>query len=117
MPDADWCEIKKGKDFLTYTTHVDWIITNPPWRQLRLFLCHAFELANDVVFLMTVNHAWTKARLRDARNSGFGLKTILLLDTPREFPQTGFQLGAVHYSRGWSGDLHVGDLTAPSISG
>jgi hypothetical protein len=65
-----------------------------------------------VVFLMTINHVWTKARLRIAREHGFGLRALLLVNTPRWFPPSGFQLGAVHYQRGWTrpADVVHGDL-------
>ena len=42
---------------------MDWIITNPPWSQIRRFLQHALSLADHVVFLFTINHLWTRARL------------------------------------------------------
>ena len=110
LPDAEWCEIKRDRDFFAYDQRVDWILTNPPWSQIRPFLAHAFTISDHVVFLMTVNHAWTKARLRIAREHGFGLRAILLVDTPRSFPQSGFQLGAVHYQRGWTGPVILAEL-------
>jgi hypothetical protein len=113
LPGAEWCEIKSGKDFLAYQGKVDWIVTNPPWSQIRAFLEQSFKVADHVVFLMTVNHAWTKARLRIAKEHGFGLRTILLVETPRSFPQSGFQLGAVHYERGWRGAITLADLELP----
>ncbi|MFH1498866.1 MAG: hypothetical protein ABII82_13690, partial [Verrucomicrobiota bacterium] len=111
LPGADWCEVKKGRDFLTYEGRVDWIITNPPWSQIRPFLIKAFQTAENVVFLMTINHVWTKARLRIATENQFGLKTIVLTETPKSFPQSGFQLGAVHYKRYWQGPIVLVDLT------
>lgn len=60
---------------------------------------------------MTINHAWTKARLRIARENGFGLRALILVDTPRSFPQSGFQLGAVHYEKGWSGPVDLVDVS------
>jgi hypothetical protein len=114
LPGADWCEIKQGRDFLSYEGKVDWIITNPPWSQIRPFLAHSLKVADQIVFLMTVNHAWTKARLRIARESGFSLRTLLLVDTPPSFPQSGFQLGAVHYSKGWTGPVDVNEMVSPS---
>lgn len=109
---AEWCEIKEGRDFLSYEGRVDWIVTNPPWSQIRPFLLRSFQVADQVVFLMTINHAWTKARLRIARENGFGLRTLLLVDTPRSFPQSGFQLGAVHYAKGWFGPVDLVDMSA-----
>lgn len=111
LPGADWCEIQKGRDFFAWNKRVDWIVTNPPWSQIRPFLAHSMQVADHVVFLMTVNHVWTKARIRDIRDHGFGLKEIALVEMPPEFPQSGFQLGAVHVSRGWTGPVTLSDLS------
>lgn len=109
---VDWCEIKRGRDFFAWTTRVDWIVTNPPWSQIRAFLQHAMRTADHVVFLLTINHVWTKARIRDIHTAGFGLREIVLVDMPSSFPQSGFQLGAVHIQRGWSGRITLTDWTA-----
>lgn len=106
---VDWCERQRGRDFFAWQEPVDWIITNPPWSQIRPFLQHAMQVADDVVFLMTINHVWTKARVRDIRTAGFGLKEIVLVDMPRSFPQSGFQLGAVHVARRWRGRVTLTD--------
>jgi len=111
MPGASWCEIKRGRDFLKWREPVDWIVTNPPWSQIRTFLGHAMTVADNVVFLMTVNHVWTKARIRDVREAGFQLKEICLVEMPPEFPQSGFQLGAVHLARGWKGLVRLSDIS------
>ncbi len=111
MPGAASCEIQRGDDFFDWTEKVDWIVTNPPWSQIRPFLIHSMEVADHVVFLMTVNHIWTKARLRDVREHGFGLKEICLVEMPPEFPQSGFQLGAVYVARGWTGMVQLTDLS------
>ncbi|MDD5262990.1 MAG: hypothetical protein PHD76_14195 [Methylacidiphilales bacterium] len=111
MPAAEWCEISRGRDFLACNNQFDWIITNPPWSQIRPFLNHAMELADHVVFLMTVNHVWTKARIRDIQSHGFGLKEICLVEMPETFPQSGFQLGAIHIARGWNGAITLTDLS------
>lgn len=115
MPEASWCEISEGKDFMDWTEPVDWIVTNPPWSQIRGFLKHAMTVADDIVFLMTVNHVWTKARVRDIREAGFGIKEICLCEMPVEFPQSGFQLGAIHVSRGWKGDIRLGDISVSVV--
>jgi hypothetical protein len=111
---ASWCELKRGRDFMAYEgPRVNWIITNPPWSEIRRFLQKSFQIADNVVFLMTINHAWTKARLRDAKAMSFGIKQIILLETPAEFPQTGFQLGAVHYAKDYAGLITCVDLQRP----
>lgn len=112
--DSLWFEVKEGRDFLTgtfpYGDGVNWIVSNPPWSQIRPFLARSMSVSDNVVFLLTVNHIWTKARIRDIRAAGFGIKEILLCDMPREFPQSGFQLGAVHLARGWTGPIALSQL-------
>lgn len=109
-PETLWTEISEGRDFFDFSEHVDWIVTNPPWSQIRAFLRHSYEVADNIVMLFTVNHLWLKARLRDMREAGFGLREIVLMDTPKEFPQSGFQLGAVYIQRGYSGSVGLSKL-------
>jgi hypothetical protein len=116
LPEADWCELKKGRDFMEWSQPVDWIITNPPWSKIRSFLQHSMLWADDIVFLLTINHIWTKARLRDIKESGFGLREICLLEMPSTFPQSGFQLGAVHIQRHWQGDIRMSDLSVTATA-
>ena len=56
LDNADWCEITEGKDFFDYSEHVDYIFTNPPWSQVRKFLLHSYELADEIYMLFTINH-------------------------------------------------------------
>lgn len=97
----DWCEIDRGRDFFDYSRKVDYIFTNPPWSLIRQFVQHGIAIADDVYYLMTINHAFTKARVRDVYNLGFYIADILCVPTPKEFPQSGFQLGVVHWKRGY----------------
>jgi hypothetical protein len=57
------------------------------------------KVADHVVFLITINHVWTRARLRDMQEAGFQLKEICPVAMPKEFPQLGFQLGAIYLAR------------------
>jgi len=107
LPNADWCEITKGKDFFDCKNKYNWIVTNPPWSKIRLFLQHSMKLADNIVFLMTVNHLFTRARIRDVNEAKFGIKEILLLDMPKEFPQSGFQLGAIYLKRSYKGKTGI----------
>ena len=111
-PRIFWCELKKNRDFFACQQRVDWIITNPPWSQVRRFLQQSLQLADNVVFLFTLNHLWTRARLSDIRRAGFGLKEMVLLDNPDTFPPMGFQLGAVHLSRAWTNPVTLTDWTS-----
>ena len=114
---SPWCEIKEGRDFFDWRGRVDWIVTNPPWSQIRPFLQHAMTVAENIVFLMTVNHLWTRARVRDVRAAGHAIREICLLEMPETFPQLGFQLGAVHFARGPQGDIRFSDISVANERG
>lgn len=111
LPGAFSSEIKQGTNFFDWRERVDWIITNPPWSQIRAFLRHAMVIADDIVFLMTVNHVWTKARIRDIYEYGHTIKEICLVEMPESFPQSGFQLGAIHIGRGSIGPIQFSDIS------
>ena len=110
IPNALWCEISEGKDFFEFHGKVDWIVTNPPWSKIRKFLQHGMEVSNNIIFLFTINHLFTKARIRDIRENGFCIKEIRTIDTPKEFPQSGFQLGVVHLTKGEQENIIFGEL-------
>ena len=100
-----WCEILEGKDFFDFKDKVDWIITNPPYSKMRKFMQHAMKLADNIVFLTTINHLWLKARIRDITGAGFGIKEIVIFNTPKTFPQSGFQIGCFYLKKGYVGDI------------
>jgi hypothetical protein len=63
-------------EFFDYDQRVDWIITNPPFSQLRAFLKHSYEIANNVVFLTFTAHVLgMKARLQDMNAPNGPLKS------------------------------------------
>lgn len=115
-----WREIDLGSDFLTESLpwRFDWIITNPPWSQFRAFLQKSMEVADNVVFLALLNAWFMRARVADMRKAGFGIVEVLMVDTPpKPWPQTGFQLAAVHAKRGHRGPTIFSDENAESRHG
>lgn len=107
--DARWCELDEGRDFFDWHERVDWIISNPPWSEFRAFNIHAMSLALNVVWIIPLVHFSSRARIRDVREAGFGLKEILLLDTPKEWPQSGFQIAALHFQKSYTGLTRITD--------
>lgn len=112
--DVVTCEIAEGSDFFAWHDHVDWIVTNPPWSQFARFLEHSLRVADHVAMLATVNHWWTKRRVRQVLGGGFGYRQLILVDWPAAFPQSGFQLGMMYVSRGWVGRMSIRDMRATS---
>ena len=108
--DTQWCEISEGRDFMDFKEKVDWIITNPPWSKVRKFMNHSMVISDNVVFLTTIVHLWMKARLRDVKRKGFGIREIVIFETPTSFPAGGFQVGAFHLQRGYEGDIRFKNL-------
>lgn len=108
--EVSWCEVTDGVDFFASYSEdeitLDWIITNPPWSQFRSFLLRSMEISNHVIFLGTLTHFITRARLRDMKEHGFGLREAFLVDQPPPpWPSSGFQLAAVHLERHWLGPM------------
>lgn len=112
-----WCEIRDGKDFLRWTQPVDWIVSNPPWSRLREFTRHAMTLASDIVWLAPMTNLVTKARLRDLEEHGFGIAELLMIERPKNWPHSGFQLVAAHLRRSCREPWKVGRLASSNPHG
>lgn len=109
--DVSSCDTSLGHPgFEWWTDHVDWVVTNPPWSQFRLFLVHSMEVADRVALLSTVNHWWTRRRVAEVKKHGFGYRKLLLCPWPKEFPASGFQLGMMLIERGYTGTLAIHDI-------
>ncbi len=113
MSRATGARSPKDRDFLDRTDPVDWIVTNPPWSRLPEFLAHAMLLADNVVFVAPLPNLTTKARLRMIGEAGFGLAELVQIDTPRAWPQSGFQLVAAWLRRGHVGSCRMSRLGSP----
>lgn len=108
LSDKDYCELSEGIDFMDYEGKADWIVTNPPWSKMRDFLVKGMQVADNVVYLTTINHYTTKRRMRDIREMGFGLPEIYCVPTPEKpWPSLGFQLAAVHIKKFYQGDTKI----------
>ena len=108
--EKDWCEITSGRDFLLSNVQAEWAITNPPWSIFRKFLSKAFSVANNVVLLVPVYHAFTSARYRDMLSAGFGIKEICFVVPPKNFPVMGFMLAAIHWQKNYEGPITTSNL-------
>ena len=109
LTDVIFLELTRDTNFFDFNEKIDWIMANPPWSKAREFAKHAYTLAHDIVWLINVGHfLGFRARLRNCREAGFGVKEALLCDTPKAetgWPQSGFQLGALHFRKGWTGGM------------
>jgi len=106
-----WCEIRDGRDFLAWNEPCDWIMTNPAWSKklYRAISQHAFEIAENVVFLARLHNAiGTYARHQDWRSRGHGLREIIVLNwRDAGLRSEGFVLGAFYWQRRWAGSVKL----------
>jgi len=111
FPDKEnnlWCEIDKGRDFFNFNNYVDWIITNPPYSIYDKFLLKAFEVADNVVFLVPLAKAFKSQKIEKEIEKYGGLKEIVMLGGGGKigFP-FGFPCGCLYYKRGYKGDVKI----------
>lgn len=58
----EWCELSKGRDYLTKHYKTDAIITNPPFSLAREFLDKSLEQAQFVAYLLRINFLGSQGR-------------------------------------------------------
>jgi hypothetical protein len=115
--DVQWCEIDRGRDFFEYQGRVDWLISNPPWSLFRQFLQHAMTVADNVAFLVTVNHWWTNHRRQLLADHGFAIRRVIECRAPKSWKAPGFALAMVHIQRGYQGPTIIETLSTGDHDG
>lgn len=108
MPGCDWCEIREGKDFFLWSEPVDWIVSNPPYSIFSDFLRHSFDVAENIVFLIPTNKVFNSDSMIRAIWKWGGVVEIYNISggSALGFP-IGFAIGAVHFKRGYKGDIRM----------
>ena len=103
-----WCEIEKGLCFFKYKSHVDWIVTNPPYSNLTDVMKHAFSISVNTVLLVPMSKIYSSVpRMNLVRNES-GMKEQLIFGSGRSIGfNTGFVFAAIHFERGYKGAVKV----------
>lgn len=68
------------------------------------------QIAPNIVWLAPLTNLTTRARLRDLEENGFGIAELVRIDTPMDWPQSGFQLVAAWLQKGHTGPWAVSRL-------
>lgn len=106
-PQTQWCEITKGRDFFDYHERVDWIVTNPPYSNFDRFLAHAFDIAENVVFLVPIGKVFKSwGTIQKVRRYG-GIKSVWFVPASRCGFPFGFPAGAFHFERQYTGPTQI----------
>ena len=104
--EKDWCEITKGRDFLIYEKHADWIISNPPWSNMVPFLIKGLSICDNLVYYIPTEGIWTKARVNLTQEMGFGLKELYFPHP--DLYKWGKTISACYWQRGYEGPTNIG---------
>lgn len=104
----DYCELREGKDFFSYNERVNWIISNPPYSCFEEFLQKAFEISDNVSYLVPTNKIFQRQLIMDMINSYGGIKSIIIYGSGQliDFP-FGFSVGNFHFERGYKGETKM----------
>lgn len=108
MPNAEWCELEKGRDFFAWTERVDWIVSNPPYSIFAEFLRHSFTIADNIVYLIPANKPFNShVLLQDIYRWG-GIRHCMVIGRGASLNlQIGFAVAAYHFQRGYTGGMTV----------
>lgn len=109
MPEPkDWCEISKGRDFLTSRKKADWIFTNPPFSIYDIFLKKCLQAADNVVLLVPLSKTFKSSKIEKEVAKYGGLKRVIILGGGSKFGfPFGFLVGVLHYQRDYNGPAEI----------
>ena len=106
--DKYYCEITEDKDFFYFNDKVDWVIGNPPYSIFEEFLKHAFEIADNVSYLVPTNKIFQRQVIMDMITKYGGIKSIIIYGSGQliDFP-FGFSVGNFHFEKGYKGETKI----------
>jgi hypothetical protein len=109
LPNADWCEIERGRDFYALQQgRYDWIVGNPPYKNFNIWMRHSFELADNILYVIPLNKIFNDyGMMLDVKEFG-GVKTARVYGRGERacFP-FGYAVGAVHYQKDYHGAMEI----------
>lgn len=102
-----WCEITEGRDFFDFDSHVDWIITNPPYSTFPQFLEKCFEVAENVCLLIPIAKLVSSLKRMNMVLEYGGIVSMRVIGASRCGFPFGFPAAAIHMKRGYTGQTLV----------
>ena len=111
------CEVMEGSDFFDWEKPVDWIITNPPYSIYDLFLYHAFEVANNVVFFAPIAKGFKSNKVYNMVKEYGGLCELVYMGGGNKHGfRVGFPVGCLHYKKNYVGDCLMSEIIETNLS-
>lgn len=108
LPNAEWCEIEKGRDFFQWNKPVNWIFGNPPYSVIKQWLEYSFIYADNVVYLMPMNSPFNSMKRMKIILEYGNIKAIRAYGNGSIFGMGyGFAVGAFWFQRGYRGETQI----------
>jgi len=105
---TEWCEIQDGRDFFSWTKHVDWVFGNPPYSILNKWMKHSYSIAQNIVYIIPLNSVWNSmGRIKSVLDFG-NIKHTRAYGNGDIFGMGyGFACGAIHFQKGYTGGMYT----------
>ena len=100
---TEWCEITEDRDFMSWHEKVDWIVTNPPYSSFDKFLQHAFDVADNVVFLVPLAKVFKSMGTLKRVDEYGGIVSMWIIAAGRCGFPFGFPAAAIYFKRDYKG--------------
>lgn len=109
LPSARWCEIEKGVDFFAWNTPVNWIVSNPPFKQFDKILLHSFSVAENIVYLIPADKPFNSLpRAKMISANGGIVHMRYYVDGPQmDMPEVHRPMAAFYFRRGYRGAMET----------
>lgn len=101
-----WCEQSEGKDFFTWSSPVDWVVSNPPYSKTREWFRHSYRIAQNLLYLVPIRNVFSGHGFIVEIYRFGGIRHLRFYGTGNGlgFPM-GNAIAAFHIERGYKGDI------------
>lgn len=108
LTNAEYCELREGKDFFDYNKKVDWVIGNPPYSIFKEFMEHGFDISNNVSYLVPTNKVFQRQVIMESINKWGGVYSMIVYGSGSliGFP-FGFSVANFHFKKDYKGGCEM----------
>lgn len=107
---TSWAEIGEKKDFFHVQTKYDWLITNPPFSNLKKWLLHSCLISQAGFAYIIPLHGLTEHRVRACAELGFNITSLTVIKNPTKW-ELGFAMAWVVWEK--TPEKNIGVLNPP----
>lgn len=101
---ASWCEISEGLCFYKNKESYDWLVTNPPFSNLKKWLIKSCKISRVGFAYVIPSHGLTENRIRACAEFGFNITNLIYFKNPPSWG-LGFQMVWVVWQKTKAGNI------------